>query len=104
MILELANWSPEQALWYKWGYSYKEIIKFYQRKNKIFSDRFNLAVEIAVDIVSAALGGKKKKSEDEVNIDSGEGIEEMTEEQEAALREALGEDFDKIYGIQETTE
>jgi len=99
----LANWSPEQALYYKWSYSYNEIIKFYQRKCKIYYDRFNLAVEIAVDIVSAALGGKKKKTEGEVGIDSGDGLEELTEDQEAALREALGEDFDKIYGQTEDT-
>lgn len=45
------------------------------------------------------MGGSSE--EGTYDIDDGEGIEEMTPEQEAEMREMLGEDYDRIYNKQE---
>lgn len=52
--------------------------------------------QFLTDLACAALGGKKQEGVYE--LDSGDGLDTMTPEQEAELREALGEDFDKVYG------
>lgn len=49
-----------------------------------------------MELTSAALGGGKK--EDEVGLDTGEGMDELTEEQIAEMKIMLGDDFDRIYG------
>lgn len=49
-----------------------------------------------VDLASAALGGKSS-SEGEVGLDSGEGMEEMSEEDLAAMKLMLGKDFNKQF-------
>jgi hypothetical protein len=51
-----------------------------------------------IELASAALGGKSKKGDGQYELDDGEGLDEMTPEQEAELRQALGDDFDKLYG------
>ena len=58
----------------------------------------NIDYQFLVDLASAALGGKKN-DDASFGMDTGEGADEMTDDQEAALRAALGEDFDGIYGI-----
>lgn len=49
-----------------------------------------------MDLVSAALGGGGAK--DEVGLDTGEGLDELTDEQLQQLKEVLGEkDFAAMY-------
>ena len=48
-----------------------------------------------MELTSAALGGGKK--EDEVGLDTGEGMDELTEEQIAEMKIMLGEDFARLY-------
>jgi len=77
-------------------FSWKEILKFYTRKQKIYVERKKADFDFLVELATACLGGKK--SDGEISIDSGEGLDEMDEEQEEALRRALGDDFDKVMG------
>lgn len=95
MILELADWSVTEATKYKWSYSYKEILRFFNRKHKTYANRFNSACEFAVELVSAALGGKKS-GEGEYELADG-SEEELTEEQIANLKRCLGSNFAQIY-------
>jgi len=37
-------------------------------------------------------------SSESVEVDSGEGLDEITDDQEALLRAALGDDYDTMYG------
>jgi len=57
--------------------------------------------DFLVQLATAALGGKS--SEEQVGVDTGEGIEEMTAEQEANLRAMLGADFNTDYGNNESS-
>lgn len=95
MILELAEWSVDNALLYRWSFSWTEILKFYQRKQKIYADRKQVDFDFLCKLAQAALGGKSE--EGTVELDSGDGLDEVSEDQEAALRAALGDDYDKIY-------
>lgn len=81
---------------YKWGYSWEEIKSLYIAKETDRAKKRQVDYEFLIDLASAALGGKANT--DSYDLDSGEGINDMTEDQEKALREALGEDFEKIYG------
>lgn len=83
--------------YYKWGYSWPELKELFKAKNKEYAQKKEMDYKFLIELTTAALGGKGKK-DGEIGKDTGEGLEEMTEEQEAALRLALGEDFDKIYG------
>lgn len=83
--------------YYKWGYSWNEIKGLYIAKEKDRAKRRQVDYEFLIELASAALGSGKK-SDGSYDLDSGEGLENMTEEQEAELRLALGDDFDKIYG------
>lgn len=94
-MLELAEWNPESALFYRWNYSWTELLKFINRKYKIYAERKRTDFDFLVKLAEWCFGGSSDESYD---VDTGEGIEDMTEEQEAALRLALGEDFDKLYG------
>ena len=47
-----------------------------------------------VELASAALGGGRKKGE--VSLDTGEGLDERSDEDDAALREVLGDDYENI--------
>jgi hypothetical protein len=94
----LSEWNPVSVRYYKWGYSWLEIKDLYIAKNKDFVEKKQIDYQFLIDLAKAALGGGGK--DETFGLDTGEGIEEMTPEQEAAMREALGEDFSRIYGYE----
>lgn len=47
--------------------------------------------EFLVELTSAALGGGDSKGEGEIGLDSGDGVDELSEEAIAAMIEMLGE-------------
>lgn len=97
MLHSLAEWNPLSVLYYKWSYSWEEIKTLYVAKSKDYAKKKQIDYQFLIDLAQAALGGGKKQ-EGEYGMDTGEGIEEITPEQEAALREALGdEDFERMY-------
>ena len=103
MIHRLALWNPLSVLYYKWGYSWKELQDLYVAQCQEYAERRTIDYEFLVELASAALGGGKS-DEHTVDLDGGEGLEDMTPEQEEALRAALGADFDKLYGQEESEE
>lgn len=96
-MLELSEWNPDSALLYKWGYSWSEIKKFYIRKQKVYFDRKKADYDFIVQVATACMGGGGN-SEGTVSMDNGDGLDEMTPEQEQDLRDMLGTDYDLIYG------
>lgn len=95
VILSLSDWAPTEALYYEWNYSWSEILKFYQRKQREWAERKEMDYEFLVQLAQAALGGKKK--EDEYTLDTGEGLDELDYDKIAGLKLALGSDFKAIY-------
>ena len=82
---------------YKWGYSWSEIKHYYIQKSKETAERTNAFCSFLVELTASALGSGKK-DEEEVGLDTGEGMEQMTDEQLANLRAVLGDaDFVKMY-------
>jgi hypothetical protein len=71
-------------------------LKFYKRKNTIFYENKKLDFEFLRNLAQACMGGGG--SSESVDVDSGEGLEEITDDQEALLRAALGDDYDTMYG------
>jgi hypothetical protein len=69
--------------------------KLYILKNKEQNDRMQTFCTFLVELVSAVYGGKK--SDDEVGLDDGEGIDELTDEQIEQMKAMLGDDFAKLY-------
>lgn len=67
----------------------------FEAKCKEYAEKKEIDYQFLVDLATAALGGGKK--EDELLLDDGEGLDEITPEQEEALRAALGSDYDKLY-------
>lgn len=66
-------------------------------KNKEQNDRLQALCEFLVELTSAAFGGKS--SSEEIGMDTGEGVEDMTEEQLEMWKEVLGaEEFQRLYG------
>lgn len=80
---------------YRWCYSWEEIKRYYIQKNREIGDRTSSFASFLVELVSSAMGGGKK--DDEVSLDDGEGMDEMTDEQLETMKMMLGEDFAKIY-------
>jgi hypothetical protein len=95
----LSEWDPLSVIHYKWLYSFSELIKFYQRKQKIYFDRTSANLEFLVSLTQAALGGKRQSAEGEIeaSLDDGEGLDELTDEQIANLKQVLGKDFASLY-------
>lgn len=66
-------------------------------KQKEQNNRLQALCEFLVELTSAAFGGKS--SSEEIGMDTGEGIEDMTEEQLEMWRQVLGEEeFQRMYG------
>ena len=94
----LAEFNPLSVIYYKWNYSWDEIKRLYQVKTKDWASKRKLDYEFLIDLASAALGGKKK-GEGEYGLDEGDGLDEMTPEQEQDWREILGDaEFERLYG------
>lgn len=70
--------------------------RLYVQKQKEQLERTSAFCEFLVELATACFGGSKKQ--DEVNIDTGEGIDELTDEQLQQMKEMLGPDFEKMYG------
>jgi hypothetical protein len=94
--MSLSDFNPLTYLYYIWGYSWNEILSYYKQKNKEYVDKRKVDFDFMIQLAKAALGSGS--GEDGYTLDTGEGIEDMTDEQEAELRLALGDDFDKLYG------
>lgn len=85
------------VLHWKWGHDWPEIRKAFIQKQKEQIDRTNAFCKFLIELTQAAFGGKK--SEEEIGLDSGEGIDELSDEQLENLRNVLGEaDFQTMYG------
>lgn len=68
------------------------------QKCKEDAQRTSQFCEFLVELTSAALGGGKKSAEGSVGMDTGEGMEELTEEQIAMWKDVLGEqEFARMY-------
>lgn len=83
-------------IYYRWGYSWGEILKLYKSKQSEWVQKRSADYDFLVSLAKAALGGKSS-SGDEVGLDDGEGIDEMSEEDMAGLKLALGKDFHKQF-------
>ena len=92
--MHLAGYNPTAFKRFKWMFSWDQILKFYKHKQKDYADKFNTGVEIFIEIVSAALGGKK--NDEEYGLADGSEIE-LSEEQIAKLKKSLGSNFAQIY-------
>jgi hypothetical protein len=97
MLHKLAEWNPHSVLLYRWNYAFDEIEILYTAKIEEFVERRSMDYEFLVNLAKAALGGDSKK-EGEYGMDDGEGFEERTEEQDAELRAALGDDYYALFG------
>lgn len=83
---------------WKWGYVWPEIRKAYVQKSKEQMERTNAFCEFLMKLTQAAFGGGSK-SEDEIGLDTGEGLDEISDEALENLKAVLGEsDFNKMYG------
>ena len=100
--MSLAEYNPESFLYFGWGYSFKEILKFYKAKQKEYYDKRSADYEFLVSLASAALGGKSsEKSADSMGSDDGSGIESMELVDFNNLKKCLGADFEKQFGAWE---
>lgn len=96
MLHSLSEWNPLTVLYYKWGYSYEEIAKYYKAKTKEYMTKREADYKFILDVVGAVFGSKK--SESEIHKDDGAGIDTRTDEQDAAMREMLGDDYTNVVG------
>ena len=95
--MSLSDFSPGNYRQFIWGYSWDELKKFYIQKNKEDNQQLQSLCTFLVDLVGAVYGGKK--SDGEVGLDDGEGMEDLTDEQLADMKLMLGEqDFERLYG------
>jgi len=65
------------------------------QKSKEYSEKVGALCTFAVDLVSAIYGGKKE--EGEIGLDTGEGMDDLTDEQIAEMKIMLGPDFNRLY-------
>lgn len=93
--MSLSDFSPSRYRQFVWNYSWDDLKKFYIQKNKETSERIQAFCEFLVELTSAAFGGGKK--EDEITLDTGEGLDDLTDEQIAEMKIMLGDDFAKVY-------
>lgn len=94
MLHSLAEWNPDSVLRYKWGYALSDILDLFKVKMTQYAELRRQDYEFLVELAKAALGGGTK--EGEYALDSGEGLEDLSDEQAALLREALGDDYDRV--------
>lgn len=78
---------------YKWGYSWEEILALYKVKVAEYVDRRSQDYEFLVKLAKAALGGK---DDNQVGLDTGDGLEERDASQDEALKAMLGDDYDRV--------
>ena len=83
------------VLYYKWSYSLDEIKDLYAAKSREYSHKKKIDFKFLIDLAKAALGGGGKSS-DAIPLDDGTGVAERTDEQDAAMREMLGDDYDRV--------
>jgi len=82
---------------YRWNYAWQTIKGLYIQKQHEIADRTNAFCEFLVELVSAAVGGGKG-SKEEVTLDTGEFMEELTDEQIAEWKNLMGEqEFARMY-------
>ena len=93
--MSLSDFSPSSYRQFIWGYSWEELKKFYIQKNKEDNQQLQSLCTFLVELVSAIYGGKK--SEDEIGLDTGEGMDELSDEQIESMKAMLGEDFTRMY-------
>lgn len=79
---------------YKWSYSYEEITTLYKAKVKDFVTKKEADYKFIIDVVGAIFGDGK--SEGDYGKDTGDGITDRTDEQDASMREMLGDDYNKV--------
>lgn len=94
--MSLSDFSPSRYRQFIWGYSWDELKKFYIQKNKEDNTQLQSLCSFLVDLVGAVYGSKK--SDGEVGLDDGEGMEDLTDEQIAEMKIMLGDDdFNRLY-------
>jgi hypothetical protein len=98
VIHSLADWYPLSVRFYKWGYSWLEMKELYVAKSKEYADKKQIDFQFLIDLAKAALGGGGGSDNDNYGLDTGDGLDDMTEEQETEMRLVLGDDFDTLYG------
>ena len=68
------------------------------QQNKERIERTNQFAEFLVQLVSSALGGGKSGDSEEIGLDTGEGMDELSDEQIQMWKNILGpDDFAKQY-------
>ncbi len=96
MLFSLSDYDPYRARFYGWNFAYEEIKDLYIQKHREIAERTNTFASFLVDLTTAAMGGGNKHNE--VGLDDGDGLDEMTDEQIENLRDMLGEeDFARMY-------
>jgi len=81
---------------YGWNYSWPQIKDLYIQKNKEVSERTSTFCTFLVDLVGAIYGSKKEDGE--IGQDTGDGLDDLTDEQIAEMKIMLGsEDFNRLY-------
>jgi hypothetical protein len=84
---------------YRWSYSWEDLRKLYIQKQKEEMDKTNAFCTFLVELTSSALGGGKSDNPDEVGLDTGEGMDDITDEQLDMWRSILTpKEFDSLYG------
>lgn len=70
--------------------------ELYIQKNKEVAQRTNAFCEFLVNLATAMAGGGGN-SDNEVGLDTGDGMDEMTDDQIEMWKSILGDDFAKQY-------
>lgn len=79
LLHSLAGYNPKSVRYYRWNYSWLDIKAMFIQKQREVADHTNAFCEFLVELVSAAVGGGKDP--EVIGLDTGEGKEEMSEEQ-----------------------
>lgn len=96
VIFSLAEFNPMSARFYKWNFCWADIKQLYIQKQRELGDRTNAFCEFLVELVSSAIGAGKQS--DTVGLDTGEGMDELSDEQLVQIKEMLGDtDFYRQY-------
>lgn len=82
---------------YKWNYGWDQLKELYIQKNKERAERTNQFCEFIVSIVNN-IYGDGSKTEGDVQVDTGEGMDELSDEEIQMWKETLGEkEFALMY-------